>query len=100
MLDRGRLAQAFDDGGVGHAAALTHRLQPIPTATLLQCIHECGHDTGTAGAERVADSDSAAIHVRPREDVRLLPVYILCPGQYDGVSLATVYRVLADQNGD
>ena len=30
----GALAEPLDDGGVGHAAALAHRLQAVPTAAL------------------------------------------------------------------
>ena len=59
------LAEPLDDGGVGHPAALTHRLQPIPTATLFESINECCHDAGTAGAQRVADGDRPSVDVRP-----------------------------------
>ena len=60
---RSRLAQSLDDGRVGHAAALAHRLQPIATAALFECVNECGHDAGTARTERVADRDGATIDV-------------------------------------
>jgi hypothetical protein len=40
----GALAEPLDDGGVGHAAALAHRLQAVPTAALFKRIHKCGHD--------------------------------------------------------
>jgi len=33
---RRRLAVPLDDRGVGHAAALTHRLQRVPAAALVQ----------------------------------------------------------------
>ena len=39
-----RLAQALDDGGVGHAAALTHRLQAVAAAGALKFIQERGHE--------------------------------------------------------
>ena len=39
---RSRLAHSFDDGGVGYSAALTHRLQPIPPAALLQRVDQRG----------------------------------------------------------
>ena len=44
--------QPLDDGGVGHAAGLTHRLQPVAVAALLQRIDQRGHDACTAGAQR------------------------------------------------
>jgi hypothetical protein len=59
------LAEPLDDGGVGHPAALAHRLQPIPTATLFESINECRHNAGTASAERVTDGDGTAVDVRP-----------------------------------
>jgi hypothetical protein len=34
-------AQPLDDGGIGHAAALTHRLQPVPPAVLLEGVGVC-----------------------------------------------------------
>src|SRR6516165_7144454 len=55
--------QALDDGGVRHAAGLTHGLQPVPPAALLESVDQRGHDAGPAGAQRVADRDGAAVHV-------------------------------------
>ena len=60
-----RLAESLDDGGVGHAAALTHRLQAVPSAALFERVDECGHDAGTASAEWVTDGDGTAVDVRP-----------------------------------
>jgi hypothetical protein len=57
------LAQSLDDGGVGHAAALAHRLQPVPTAPLFKRIHKCGHDAGTARAQWMSDRDRPAVDV-------------------------------------
>jgi hypothetical protein len=56
-------AQSLDDGGVGHPAALAHRLQPVPPATLFQGVDERRHDAGTAGTKWVADRDGTAIDV-------------------------------------
>ena len=56
--------EAFDDGGVGHAAALTHRLQPVAAAALLQRVDHRRHDSCAAGAQRVADRDGTAVDVR------------------------------------
>jgi hypothetical protein len=36
-----RLAQTLDDGGVRHAAALAHRLQPVATAELAYALSSC-----------------------------------------------------------
>jgi hypothetical protein len=60
---RSRLAQPLDDGGVRHAAALTHRLQPVGSAALLERVHGLRHDAGTAGTQRVADRDGTAVDV-------------------------------------
>jgi hypothetical protein len=60
---RSRLAQPLDDGGVGHAAALAHRLQTVTGAALFQGVDERRHDAGTAGAQRVTDGDGAAVNV-------------------------------------
>jgi hypothetical protein len=59
----GALAEPLDDGGVGHAAALAHRLQAVPTAALFKRIHKCGHDAGTARAQWVSDGTGAAVDV-------------------------------------
>jgi hypothetical protein len=59
----GALAEPLDNGGVGHAAALAHRLQRVPTAALLQGIDQCGHDASDAGAQRMTDRDGATVDV-------------------------------------
>ena len=55
--------QRLDDGGVGHAATLAHRLQPVPSAALFKCVDKGCHDASTASAERVADGDGTAVDV-------------------------------------
>jgi hypothetical protein len=77
------LAQALDDGGVGHPAALTHRPQPVTAAALFESVYERGHDAGTASAEWVADGDRPAVDIGPRQDVFLLPIYVVGPGQHN-----------------
>lgn len=57
------LPQPFDDGGVGHAAAFTHRLQPVASAALFERVQQGGHDAGTAGAQRVPDGDGPTVDV-------------------------------------
>ncbi len=44
----------------------------------------------------VADGDGAAVDI----GLGQIGSSVVGPGQNDGVSLATVYRVLADENGD
>jgi hypothetical protein len=77
-------AQPLDDGCVRHAAALTHRLQAVPAAALFKGVDQGGHDAGTASAQRVADGNSPAVDVGAFQDARLLPIYVLGPGQHDG----------------
>jgi hypothetical protein len=58
-----RLTQTLDDGGVGHAAAPTHRLQRVPAAALLESVDHGGHNASAAGIQRMSDRDSAAVDV-------------------------------------
>ncbi len=78
-----RLAESLDDGGIGHAAAFTHRLQAVPSAALFERVDECCHDAGTTSAEWVTNGDGTAVHVRPLKDARLLPIYVVCPRQHN-----------------
>src|SRR4051812_45087293 len=57
------LGQALDDGGVGLAAALAHRLQPVAAAGALELVQQRRHQPGTGRAERVAERDRAAVDV-------------------------------------
>src|SRR5574341_863251 len=57
------LSQPLDDGGIGHAAALAHRLEAVPAATALQLVQQRGHQLGAAGAQRMAKRDRAAVDV-------------------------------------
>ena len=91
-----RLAESLDDGGVGHPAALTHRLQPVAAAALLERVDQRRHDAGAAGAQRVADGDRAAVDVGPW--ARSAPD-VVCPREHDGEHLDRVldgYLVAAD----
>ena len=58
------VSEPLDDGGVGHAAALTHRLQTVAGVALLERVDQRGHDARTAGAQRVSDGDRSAVDVR------------------------------------
>src|SRR6266568_3898461 len=67
MGERGgaRSGDAFDDGGVGHAAALAHGLQTVLNTFGRHAVDEGGHQPGAGPAERVADGDGAAARVEP-----------------------------------
>jgi hypothetical protein len=70
----------LDNCGAGHAAALAHRLQPVPTAALFERINECCHDAGTASAEWVADGDGSAVDVCPSKHIIALhPIHVTGP---------------------
>jgi hypothetical protein len=58
------LAQPFNDRGLGHPAALAHRLQTVATAARFKSVDQRRHDARTAGAQRVADRDGPAVNVR------------------------------------
>src|SRR5258708_40325165 len=60
--ERDRL-EAFDQGGVGHAAALAHGLEAVAAAGALKLVDQSGHQAGAAGAERVAEGDCAAVDI-------------------------------------
>jgi hypothetical protein len=57
------IAKALDDGGVGHAAALAHRLEAVAAAGALELVEQGGHELGARAAERVAEGDGAAVDV-------------------------------------
>src|SRR3954468_21203789 len=57
------LGQALDDGGVGLAAALAHRLQAVAAAGALELVQERRHQPGPGRPQRVAERDRAAVHV-------------------------------------
>ena len=47
LVDGRGLAEAFDDGGVGHASAFAHRLQPEAAAGALEFVDQRRHQTCT-----------------------------------------------------
>src|SRR3954470_17871755 len=75
----GRSAEALDDGGVGHAAALAHRLQAVTAAGALELVHQRGHELGAGAAERVTERDGAAVRVH----LAHVGVVLLLPGEHD-----------------
>src|SRR5260370_82745 len=64
MAGRARSGDAFDDGGVGLAAALAHGLEPVPAAGALELVHQLGHQDRPGGAEWMAERDRTAVGVR------------------------------------
>src|SRR5947199_3689851 len=55
--------EPLDDGDVGLAAALAHRLQAVAAAGALELVQQRGHEPGAGRAERVAETDRTAVHV-------------------------------------
>jgi NAD(P)H-dependent flavin oxidoreductase YrpB (nitropropane dioxygenase family) len=54
----------LDDGDVGLAAALAHRLEAVAAAGALELVEQGGHETHTGGAaQRMAEGDGAAVDV-------------------------------------
>src|SRR5262245_19057028 len=72
-------AEALDDGGVGHAAALAHGLQAVPAASALQLVEQRGQQLGARAAERVAEGDGAAVDV----GLGQVGARLELPGQHD-----------------
>ena len=56
-------SDAFDDGRVGHARALAHRLQAVASACGLEVIDEGGQQAGARRAECMAERDRATPRV-------------------------------------
>src|SRR5690606_26093355 len=81
------LPDAFDDGAVGHPAALAHALQSVASTGPNQLVDEGGQEAGTGGAERVAQGDSPAVDVGP------LP-------QAVGIAATVLHAPRADHRGE
>src|SRR4051812_10968664 len=73
-------AQALDDGGVGQAATLAHRLQPVTAAGALQLVEERGHELRARAPERVTEGDGATVDI----DLVHVGMVLLLPGQHHG----------------
>ena len=71
--------QPLDDGGVGHAAALAHRLQAVAAAGALELVEQRGHELGAGAAERVTEGDRAAVDVH----LAHVGVVLLLPREHD-----------------
>ena len=71
--------EAFDDGRVGHAAALAHRLQTVAAAGALELVEQRGHQASAGAAERMAERDRAAVDV----DLAHVGVQLLLPREHD-----------------
>ena len=54
----------FEDGRVGHPAALAHGLQAVADPVLAHPVHQRRHEAGAGRTERVAQGDGAATGVR------------------------------------
>lgn len=53
----------FDDGGIGLATALAHRLQAVPEVSAAHVEDHVGEDAGTGTPERVTESDRTTVGV-------------------------------------
>jgi hypothetical protein len=60
-----RRLKTLDDGHVGPAATLAHRLQSIAFVFRVQSMDQCRHQLGTSGAKWMAECDAAAIDIKP-----------------------------------
>src|SRR5581483_6274267 len=60
------LTQPFDNHGICHAAALADRLEAIASAGSLQFIEQEGGETRPRCAQRMSDSNRAAIDIHLR----------------------------------
>src|SRR5690606_6897635 len=57
------MSERLNDGDVGQAAALAHRLQAVALAAGAQCVHQGGHELRARGAQRMAQCDGATVDV-------------------------------------
>src|SRR6202012_2978337 len=72
--------QPFDDGDVGGAAALAHRLQAVAAASSLQLVEHGGEKLCPRCAQRMTECDRATVGV----DLLGVGLDLLEPGQHDG----------------
>src|SRR5690606_12985271 len=75
-----RTSETFDDGGVGHARALAHRLQTVATTGGLEVVDEGRQQSGARRAERVTERDRAA----PRVELGRVGTEFVGPGERHG----------------
>src|SRR5690606_15722698 len=75
-----RTSETFDDGGVGHARALAHRLQAVATTGGLEVVDEGRQQSGARRAERVTERDRAA----PRVELGRVGTEFVGPGERHG----------------
>src|SRR5713226_4130526 len=59
------LWQTLDQRGVGHAAGLAHRLQPVSSARLFQSTQQVAGQPDAGRSDGLSERDSAAEHVHP-----------------------------------
>src|SRR5882724_4258511 len=71
--------EAFQDGRVGQAACFAHGLQGQAGAPCVHGMDQGGHQPGSAGPERMADGDGAAVDV----DLVQADAGFALPGQHD-----------------
>ena len=72
-------SESLDDRDVRLAAALAHGLQPVAAAGALELVEQGRHQPGSGRADRVPESDRAAVDVDPL----VRGAGLLHPGQHD-----------------
>src|SRR5262245_64681569 len=78
-ITRAILLEALEDGDVGLAAALAHRLEAVPAAGAVELVEQRGHETRARRAEWMAERDRAAVHVHLGE----VEAGLLLPREHD-----------------
>ncbi len=68
-------SEAFDDGDIGLAATLTHRLQSVATTGSLEFVQQRGHETSPGGSEWMPKGDCSTVDI----DLRHVGVEFLLP---------------------
>src|SRR6185437_13211064 len=62
-IARSKFPSTLEDGGDAHAASGADRDQPAPRLAFIQYFRERGHDARAGRGERVADGETAALHI-------------------------------------
>src|SRR6185295_8540243 len=70
-------SQQLEDGGVGLATALAHRLEAVLNSLVPHVVQHRGHEAGAGTRERVTKCDRAAVGV----ELLLVSADVLQPGQ-------------------
>src|SRR6185437_1971835 len=64
-ITRSPIPSTLEDGGDAHAAGGADRDQSAPRLVFIQDFRERGHDARAGRGERMADGETAALHIEP-----------------------------------